>query len=157
LHQLAQIHLRLGDLATAEGHAHEARQICESLGLLDVWSDYDTLSEIAQARGDDAAASEWAQKRDALLEEIKRRAGGGGGLPAQTLKVLQALTVTCAQAGFGDGTLGPDEEEVLAQLDQGPAPFPEFAAFLRQLAAGQLPPIPHGLPAELRQWLEELK
>ena len=72
------------------------------------------------------------------------------------LKALQALTVTCAQAGFGDGTLGPDAEEALAQLDQGPAPFPEFSAFLRQLAAGQLPPLPQGLPAELRQWLEEL-
>ncbi len=72
------------------------------------------------------------------------------------LKALQALAVTCAQAGFGDGTLGPAEEEALAQLDQDPAPFPEFAAFLRQLAAGQRPPIPHGLPADLRQWLEAL-
>ena len=70
------------------------------------------------------------------------------------LKALQALTIACAQAGFGDGDLGPAEEEALAQLDQFPAPFPEFAAFLRQLAAGQLPPIPDGLPAELRQWLE---
>ena len=50
--QLAQIHLRLGDLAAAERHAHEARQIRESLGLMDAWKDYDTLSEIAQARGD---------------------------------------------------------------------------------------------------------
>jgi tetratricopeptide (TPR) repeat protein len=156
LSQLAQIYLRLGDLAAAERHAHEARQIRESLGLMDVWKNYNTLSEIAQARGDTASADEWAQKRDALLEERKRRAGGGGGLPAQTLKILQALTVTCAQAGFGDGPFGPAEEEALAQLDQRPAPFPEFAAFLRQLAAGQLPPIPHGLPAELRQWLEEL-
>jgi tetratricopeptide (TPR) repeat protein len=156
LSQLAQIQLRLGDLAAAERHAHEARQIRESLGLLDALKDYHTLSEIAQARGDAAAASEWARKRDALLEERDRRAGGGGGLSAQTLKALQALTITCAQAGFGDGTLGPDEEEALAQLDGFPAPYPEFAAFLRQLAAGQLPPIPHGLPADLRQSLEEL-
>ncbi len=154
--QLAQIHLRLDELAVAERHAHEARQIRESLGLLDAWKDYDTLSEIARVRGDIAAAGEWAQKRDALREEVKRRAGSGEGLPAQMLLALQALTVTCAQAGFGEGTLGPDEEEALAQLDQGRAPFPEFAAFLRQLAAGQLPTIPHGLPAELRQWLEAL-
>jgi hypothetical protein len=72
------------------------------------------------------------------------------------LKALQALTVTCAQAGFGDGTLGQDAEESLAQLDQGRAPFPKLAAFLRQFAAGQLPPIPHGLPAELHQGLEEV-
>jgi tetratricopeptide (TPR) repeat protein len=130
--QLAQIHLGLGDLTAAERHAHEARQIRESLGLLDVWRNYNILSEIAQARGDIAAASEWEQKRDALLEEVKRRAGGGGGLPTQMLKALQALTITCAQAGFDDGALGPDEEEALAQIDELPAPFPEFAGFLRQ-------------------------
>ncbi len=154
LSQLAQIHLRLGDLAAAERHAHEARQIRESLGLLDAWSDYHTLSEIANARGDAAAASEWAQKRDALLEERKRRRKVAAACPSRLLKgVAGPHRHPVPQAGFGDGTLGPDEEEALAQLDQGPAPFPEFAALLRQLAAGQLPPIPHGLPAELRQWL----
>lgn len=96
LSQLAQIHLRLGDLAAAERHAHEARQIHESLGLMNARFDYDTLSEIAQARGDAAATSESAQKRDALLEEAKRRASGGGGLPAELLKALQALALTCA-------------------------------------------------------------
>jgi tetratricopeptide (TPR) repeat protein len=154
LSQLAQIHLRLGDLAAAERHADAARQIHESLALKEAWNDYRTLSEIAQARGDSAAAAEWAQKRDALLEELERRAGGGGDLPAQMLKALHSLTLACAQAGFGDGTLGPTEEEDLAQLDQGPAPFPDFVAFLRHIAAGQLPPIPNNLPAELRQLLE---
>ncbi len=79
-----------------------------------------------------------------------------GGLPAPMLKALQALTLACAQAGFGDGNLGPAEEESLAQLEQLPAPFPGFAAFLRQIAAGQLPPIPSGLPAELGQLLEAM-
>jgi tetratricopeptide (TPR) repeat protein len=154
--QLAQIHLRLGDLATAEHHAHEARQIHESLGLKEAWRDYNTLSEIAQARGDTAAAAEWAKKREDLRAELKRRAGGGGGLPAQMLKAFQALTIACAQAGFGDGSLGPDVEEALAQLDEGPAPYPAFAAFLRQIAAGQPATIPGGLPDEFREWLEEL-
>jgi hypothetical protein len=93
---------------------------------------------------------------DDLLAELERRAGGGGGLPAQMLKTLQALSLACAQAGFDDGGLGPAEEEALAQLGELPAPFPDFAAFLRQIAAGQVAPIPDGLPAELRQWLEEL-
>jgi hypothetical protein len=70
------------------------------------------------------------------------------------LAALQTLTVACVQAGFGDGGLGPSEEDALARLDQFPAPFPDFAAFLRQLAARHLPPIPGGLPAELGQWLE---
>lgn len=153
---LAQIHLRLGDPDAAERHAIKALNIHESLGLKEVWKDYHVLSEIAQARGDLTAAAEWAKKRDGLRAEFKRRAGGGGGLPPQILRGLQALTLACAQAGFGDGHLGPDEEEALAQLDQAPSPFPDFAAFLRKIAAGQPAPIPGGLPGELRQWLEEL-
>ena len=154
--QLAQIHHRLGDLAAAERHAHKARQIRETLGLKEVWKDYNTLSKIAQTRGDLAAAAEWAKKRDYLRAELKRRAGGGGGLPAQMLQALQALTLACVQAGFGDGDFGPAEEEAFAQLAGFPAPFPDFAAFLRQLAAGQVVPIPDGLPGELRDWVEGL-
>jgi hypothetical protein len=39
---------------------------------------------------------------------------------------------------------------------RGPAPLPSFAAFLRNLAAGELTAVPDGLPAEFGQWLEEL-
>jgi len=154
--QLARNHLLLGDLAIAERHAHEARQIHESLGLKEGWLTYNTLSEIAHARGDLTAAAEWAKKRDDLDAELERRAGGGGGLPAQMLQALQALTFACAQAGFGEGDLGPGEEEALARLDGFAAPFPEFAAFLRQIASGQVAPIPDGLPVELREWVEGL-
>jgi hypothetical protein len=37
-----------------------------------------------------------------------------------------------------------------------PAPFPDFATFFRRFAAGDLSPIPKGLPDELREWLEML-
>lgn len=74
---LAQIYLRLADLTAAECQAQKSRQIREALGLKEAWRDYNTLSEIAQARGDDAAAAEWAQKRDDLSAELRRRAGGG--------------------------------------------------------------------------------
>lgn len=154
--QLAEIHLLLGDLAAAERHAHEARQIREHLVLKEAWRDYNTLSEIAEARGDLVAAAEWAKKRDDLLTELDRRAGGGGSLAPQMLEGLQALTIACAQAGFGEGALGLAEEEALAQLNGFPTPFPAFAAFLRQIAAGRLAPIPDGLPGELRDWLEGL-
>lgn len=155
--QLARIHLLLGDLAAAERHAEEARKIRESLGLKEVWKDYATLSEIVQARGDTVGAAEWARKGYAVLDELKRLAGGGNEpFHLQMRKPLQALAIACAQAGFGDSQLGPDDEERLAHLDQSPAPFPDFAAFLRQMAAGQLPPIPSNLPADLRQFLEEL-
>ena len=154
--QLAQIHLLLDDLAAADHHAHEARQINESLSLKEAWRDYNILSKIAEARGDLAAATEWAKKRDDLIAELERRAVGGGSLSAQTLKALQGIALACAQAGFGDGGLGPAEEEALVQIDALPAPFPDFAAFLRQIAAGELPPIPDGLPDELREWVEGL-
>jgi tetratricopeptide (TPR) repeat protein len=154
--QLAWTYLHLGDITTAQDCADKARQICEALNLPETWRIYDILSEIAKARGDIAAAAEWAKKRDDLRAELERRAGGGGGLPAQMLKALQALTIACAQAGFGDGRLGPDGEEDLARLAGGPAPFPAFAGFLRHVAAGELPPIPDGLPPELRAMVEGL-
>ncbi|MEP7008774.1 MAG: TIR domain-containing protein [Acidobacteriota bacterium] len=80
-----------------------------------------------------------ARKRDELLEELKRRAGGSStSLPPATLRALQALTIACAQAGNGEGALGPAEEESLAQLEQAPAPNPAFAGFLRDVAAGRV-------------------
>lgn len=45
---------------------------------------------------------------------------------------------------------------MLAQLDGLPAPFPGLAAFLCQIAAGQVAPVPGGLPGELQTWLEGL-
>ncbi|MGO9022224.1 MAG: tetratricopeptide repeat protein [Syntrophobacteraceae bacterium] len=156
--QLAQIHLLLGDLLAAERHARKALKIHESLGLNEVWTAYQILSQVARACGDTAAAAEWARKRDELRAELKRRAGGGGsgGLPARMIQDLQRLTHACARAGFGDGAIGPAEEEAMAQLDQGPAPFPGFAACLRCLVAGELPAVPTGLPIELREMLESL-
>jgi tetratricopeptide (TPR) repeat protein len=152
---LARSDLLLGNLDSAEENALSGLVIDEELqAVLELPSDYDTLSKIAQARGNAAAAAEWAKKRDDLRAELERRAGGGDGLPAEMLKALQALTLACAQAGFGDGDFNPDAEEVLAHLEGGPAPFPEFAGFLRQLAAGHLAAIPSNLPAELREWLE---
>jgi len=149
--QLAQIHLLLGDLAAAEHHAQGACRIRESLGLKEVWKDYAILSNIAAARGDSAAAAAWAQKRDAKRAELKRLAGGGPS--GQMLEALQALTLACAQAGFGGQPLANEAEAALSTLDGYPAPLPEFSATLRQLAAGQIPAIPATLPAELRQFL----
>lgn len=114
--------------------------------LFDPAADGSYHAQLADAKTADlAAAAEWAKKRDDLLAELERRAGGGGGLPAQMLKALQALTVACAEAGFGGGGLGPTEEEALAHLGGLPAPFSEFADFLRQIAGGELPPITDGL------------
>jgi tetratricopeptide (TPR) repeat protein len=152
LGQLAQIHLHIADLDAAEFHAQEARKICESLGLKEAWMAYGTLSEIAEARGDTKAAAEWDQKRGGLRLELYRRIRGG--FPPEMIRSLHGLTIACARAGCGDGKFGHAEEAALAQLDELPAPFPDFVAFLRQIATGQPPSIPNGLPPELRQLLE---
>lgn len=121
---LARIYLRLGDLDTAERHAHAACEIHESLGLVEVWIDYNTLAEIAEARGDSGAAADWAKKRDDLRAERKSRAGGGSGLPAKMLEALQQLALACARAGFAGGEFGPTEEEALATSKADPPPSP---------------------------------
>jgi len=150
LGQLAKIHLRLGDLKDAEVCATQSLAICEPLGLTDAWKDYDTLSKIAVARSDEAAAREWAQKRDAMLAEKKRRAGGGGSLSAEAVQAMAGLTVACAMAGFGGEPLRPEAQESLATIEGWPAPLPDFAAALRRLAAGQVPDVPQALPAQLK-------
>jgi tetratricopeptide (TPR) repeat protein len=159
--QLGQVHLLLGELAEAERHAQQARRIREGLGLKEVHTTYDILARIARARGDAAQAAEWERKRDAVLEELERRAQGpgGGGLPPQFLQAVQQLAIACAQAGFGQAQpqeLDPGAESALAQIEKLPAPLPDLAAFLRRLAARELPPVPSTLPPELQQSLKQL-
>ena len=72
------------------------------------------------------------------------------------VQALAQLTLACARVGFGGEAMGPAEEEALAKLDSFAAPFPAFSAALRQLAAGQLPPIPAGLPKELHELLDQV-
>jgi hypothetical protein len=72
------------------------------------------------------------------------------------LQAIQQLAIACTRAGFGGADLDPDAEEALAALDGYPAPMPDFAACLRQLAAGRLPAPPAALPAELDQILAGL-
>jgi hypothetical protein len=70
--QLAHIHLRLGNLPAAEHHANAACQIRESLGLNDAWNNYNTLSEIAAARQDPAAAATLRLRLSALFAVLVR-------------------------------------------------------------------------------------
>ena len=155
--QLAQIYLLLGELDKAEEHARQALEIREGLGLKEVFRDYNNLADIARARRNESEAAEWERKRDEVLEELERRAqGGGSGLPAQVLQGIQALAIACAQAGVDESDLDPQIEAALSQLDQAPAPLDALAPFLRSLAAGQAPSVPSALPGELRQMLEAL-
>ena len=113
------------------------------------------------ARKHELDAAEWERKRDAVEAELERRAQGpgGGGLPPQFAQAVQQLSLACAQAGFGGPqpqALDPGAESMLAQIEQFPAPLPDLAAFLRRLAARELPAVPSTLPPELQQFLTQL-
>lgn len=153
--QLAKVHLLLGELEEAERHAHEAREIREGVGLSDAATDYETLADIARARGDAAQIAEWDHKRSTAQRELERRAGYGG-LPPEFLRAIQALFTSCARAGAEGIELDADEEWALAQMEKGPEPSRDLAAFLRCLAAGDLPAVPSTVPSELQDFLTQL-
>ena len=155
LSALAKLNVRLGDLAAATRDADAALSIREPLGLIEAAKDYQTLAEIADARGDTSARAEWEQKRDALLAEARRRAGGGA-VPEGLVLVIEALAFACARAGFDGHALEPVAEENLAQMAAAEEPFPALAAALRELAAGRIPAVPAGLPKPLHDVLDEV-
>lgn len=154
--QLARVLLLLGDLDEAEDHAHQAREIFERLGLKEAHMAYHDLARIARARGDEARAAEWQRKRDAVLEELDRRAAGpGDGLPPQFMEAIQGLAMACAKAAVEGTDLDPSVEAALAQIDKLPAPMPELGAFLRSLVSGEIPTVPSALPAEISKFLTQ--
>src|SRR5262249_36559084 len=133
-----------------------ALAIHERLGLKEALIEYNTLAEIARARGRAEEATEWERKCAAKLEELERRAAGPVGLHPQNIRTLQALSLACASAAKDGNELEPDAEAALAQMDGLPAPMPELARFLRGIAAGDIPALPASTPAELRSFFEQL-
>ncbi|HEX7677181.1 MAG TPA: tetratricopeptide repeat protein, partial [Thermoanaerobaculia bacterium] len=159
LAHLARALLLLGELDEAERFANESREIHERLGLMEVFRNYDTLADIAHARGDGDKAAEWERKSNAVLQEQERRAQGPGGVPPQLLQDIRALSMACARAGFGQEQpeqLSPGEESDLAQIEQLAAPLSDIAPFLRRIAAGEIPSPPTTLPAELQELFTQL-
>jgi tetratricopeptide (TPR) repeat protein len=150
--QLADTNLLLNELNEAEHHANEAREIWEQINSREVFHAYEALAAIALARGDASQAAEWKRKSATLQAQDQQRQG----IPAEVLQNLQALGVTCAEAGAKHSQLSPGVEAALAQIETWPAPLPELAAFLRRLAAGELPPVPSDLPAPLPAFLAQL-
>lgn len=159
LSQLATIYLLLGELDEAERDANDAREIRDRLGLKEIVNDYHNLAAIARARGNAKQACEWECRRDAAIEELKRRAEGPSGISPQFFQAIQALSMACARAGFGQEQpeqLGPNEESALAQIEQFFPQLPDIGTFLRRLAAGEIPSPPNGLPTELQEFFTEL-
>lgn len=151
-HQLATLHLLLGDLDLAEAEAHEARGIRERLGLKEVWMDYAVLARVARARGQQAEAEAWEEKRDQLGAELDRRAG----TPTVPIDGLIRLAVACAEAGLSGCALDAEEEEALTAVATWADPLAALAPFLRAIAQGEAPDVPPGLPEELGAKLGEI-
>jgi tetratricopeptide (TPR) repeat protein len=149
--QLAKIYLYLGEPDRAEDNAHRAREITERLGLKEAHIVYHHLAQIARARGNATAAAEWETKRNDLLAELERRAGGSAELTAEGLQAIVGLTMACVRARVDRSELAPQAEAALAQLAEAPAPLDGLASFLRAVAAGEEASVPAGLPEELRE------
>ena len=168
--QLSQVYLLMGELDKAEAHAHQAREIKESLGLIrELPRNYYTLAQIARARGDEAQAAQWEAKRDEVQAELARRARGGdaadAGLPQQMVQAITQLAVACVQAGLGGTGLPSEAESAVAQLESEAAgPLQPLGHYLRRLATGPasdtvaaLATPPAGLPDPLPQLIAQLR
>ena len=70
----------------------------------------------------------------------------------EMVEASQALTIGCAQVGFGDATLGPVEVKAFVTLD-GSQRFPKISTALLQFASGKLPTVSASLPSEMQQLL----
>ncbi len=161
LFQLGVLHRLLGDLDTAERHAREALAIRERLRSPDTVKDYANLEQIAQARGDAAAAARWAARKEEQLAELDRLARGPADNPTRVpSQLLDALRQLAAAAHHHRSTGTPPSAElaeVLAQLSQAPPPLPAVGAFLSGVAAGDpVPAVPGGLPEEIAGLLQAL-
>ncbi|MFB0534791.1 MAG: tetratricopeptide repeat protein [Anaerolineae bacterium] len=125
---LGRLYLLLGDLEQAEEHAHRAREIREELRLPDVYKGYWTLEDIARARGDAAGAAEWQCKKEAVLAELERRAGGG--YPQAFVEAVEMLCLAVGQAALAGEEVPPRAEENLVALEDYPAPWDQVGRFL---------------------------
>ena len=156
LGQLAQVHLFLGDLDEAERHAQRALDIWEELGLKEVHYAYTLLGNIASARGNATQAADWERKRDAILEELRCRSQGPGGLPPQVAQGIQALSTACRRSHGAcrtrpadRGRPGPDRKAPRPPARPGrlpPPPGSRRPAARARPPAGRTPRLPHPAP-----------
>lgn len=165
-----------GALDRAETNARRALFIDESLHHPDVWKDYDSLAKIARARGDEAAAAEWAVKRDTELERrrsgARRRPNGeqprdqprdrsreqAHDLPRdQVTQVILALAQAAFHARTSRGRLAPEAVAALAEFRDAAAPFDAVGSFLEDVAGGRpLRALPQGVSPRLASILDSL-
>ena len=96
------------------------------------------VSFLARSNRDTGSMPAWLtggirQRRNGLVDAVGTR------LRSAALQTIE----NAADSEIGPSTAGPHR-------------FPAFAAHLRRLAAGELPPIPSGLTKELHELLDEI-
>jgi len=131
-------HLRLaGHLDEAEHQAQQALAMRTRLKHPETWRTLWILGQIAQARGDTAAAADFRRRMEAARAEADQLAGPPS-LPVEAVAALLQVALAAREAGVAladalrDAVAG-DPEAVLAQIDQRD---PWLSAHLRALASG---------------------
>nr|VFK29785.1 MAG: Tetratricopeptide repeat-containing protein [Candidatus Kentron sp. MB]VFK74945.1 MAG: Tetratricopeptide repeat-containing protein [Candidatus Kentron sp. MB] len=76
--QLSILYRMSGNLDAAEENARQSLAILEPLNHPHLLYVYDSLMQIAHARGDEKAAVKWQKKRDAKLAELEKLRSGPG-------------------------------------------------------------------------------
>ncbi|MCP4702131.1 MAG: tetratricopeptide repeat protein [Gammaproteobacteria bacterium] len=155
---LSILHRLLGEWDAAETQALWALEIRESLNHPDVYRAYNSLMEIARARGDEASARAWQAKRDAKMAELERQnQTDDQAVPQEFLQTLLAIANAVYQARRSKKALDPQAAEILAEFTDRPPPFNAISSFLQAIASGQLPAVPAGLPDAITEILMNLR
>lgn len=159
--QLGILHRRLGDLDAAEPQARRALEIFEPLNHPHLMQVYDSLMEIAHARGDTEAAAQWRAKRDAKLAEVAKLRRGedqeqssvnSDPLSNEGVEWVLAVARAVYQARQHSQPLPPDVAEILAQLQEAPRLFPPSPRFSKPSRAATRPPPPTISPRDWRKF-----
>jgi tetratricopeptide (TPR) repeat protein len=162
--QLSAFYLQMGELNKAEVCAYRLREICESLGLKDLYMGYHILAEVARARGNEAQTAQWETKRDEVRAELARRARGGDAanqrLSSQQIEAITQLAAACVRAGLGGTELSSEAEATVAQVESDAAGLLQpLGHYLRRLASGPASETIVALatpPADLAQPLSQI-
>jgi tetratricopeptide (TPR) repeat protein len=152
-HNLADRLRRVGSLDEAEEHARQALAVWEQLRDENTWKTLKILEEIAEARGDEAAAAQWRRRKEAARSEAEDRSGD----PALPPEFVSTLLGVAAQARKTGASL----EQALA-ADGAPAGFLAvltqraswLVAHLQALASGAARPA-GDVPAPYRALIEQ--
>lgn len=134
--------LRLtGQLEGAEVHARQALAIFERLDSPRTWQPLLILEQIAEDRGDDAAAAEWRRRKEDAQAEAERRAGPDSLPQEHIVHLLQlALAARAQKLPLADALRADGAEDPAAYLAFLEQNHPWLAAHLHALATGAARP-----------------